>query len=453
MTNDKGLIMNTLEGELEVFKQRTRKSLEALTRAVEYLPLGCGSNFRAYSPNPIFADHAHGGHLWDVDGNEYIDFGLCFGALMAGHCHPKVVAAIQSRLERGTMWGMPDELSEELAREICSRFPVEKVRFANSGTEATSHAIRLARAHTGRSKIIKMEGCYHGVHDAVLVSFKPALELAGDASHPNQVPASEGIPQAVVENTLPASFNDLIGVERLFEENAGQVAAVILEPIMMNIGIAMPDEGYLEGLQELCRKHGALLIFDEVKTGAKLSRGGACEYFRMKPDIITLAKSIGGGTSLAAFASSGEIMNTVGSGRAFHAGTYNTNPLAMAAGIATLKEVLTDDAYKHVFTLNERLMRGYAEIIEKAGVPGYVTGAGANGTLMLSDKRVRNYRDWLSIDDHRWRIYWFGMLNRGVIVQPWAWDEQWTISVAHTEEDIDRHLAAFADIAPMVAEG
>lgn len=445
--------MNNLERELETFKGRTRKSLEALNRASEVLPLGCGSNFRAYPPHPVFADHARGGRLWDVDGNEYIDFGLCFGALMAGHCHPKVVAAIESRLERGTMWGMPDELSEELAREICSRFPVEKVRFANSGTEATMHAVRLARAHTGRSRIIKFEGCYHGVHDAALVSFKPSLELAGDATHPIPVPASEGIPQAVIDNTLPASFNDLDSVERLLKENSREVAAIILEPIMMNIGIAMPDEGYLQGLRELCREHGALLIFDEVKTGVKLRRGGASEYFSIRPDIITLAKSIGGGTSLAAFAASAEIMDTVGSGRAFHAGTYNTNPLAMAAGIATLKEVLTDDAYHRVFALNERLMKGYAEIIEREGVPGYVICAGANGTLMLSTKRVRNYRDWLSIDDHRWRIYWFGMLNRGVIVQPWAWDEQWTVSVAHTEEDIDRHIAAFADIAPMVAQG
>jgi glutamate-1-semialdehyde 2,1-aminomutase len=443
--------MTTLEQELETFKRRTPKSLAALERASDYLPLGVGSNFRVYPPHPIFAARAKGGHLWDLDGNEYVDHGLCFGALMAGHCHPKVVEAVQARLELGTMWGMPDELSEELAREVVARFPVEKVRFANSGTEATMHAIRLARAHTGRSKVVKMEGSYHGVHDPVLVSFKPAIDLAGDARHPTPVPASEGVIQGVIDNTLPASFNDLEGVETLFKEHPDDVAAVIVEPVMMNIAICMPDDGYLQGLHALCQRYGALLIFDEVKTGVKLARGGACEYYSMKPDIVCLAKSIGGGFSLSAFAASSDIMETIASGRAFHAGTYNTNPVAMAAGIATLKHVLTEEAYRSVFGLNSRLMDGYREIMDRENVPGYVVGAGANGALMLAPKPVRNYRDWLTIDSDRWRVYWYGMLNRGIIVQPWAWDEQWTISVAHTEADIERHLAAFAEIAPSLA--
>jgi glutamate-1-semialdehyde 2,1-aminomutase len=440
--------MTNVEREFETFIQRTPKSLAALKSAEHYLPLGVGSNFRVYPPHPIFAHHAMGGHLWDVDGNEYVDFGLCFGSLMAGHCHPKVVAAVQRRLELGTMWGMPDELSEQMAREIVARFPVEQVRFTNSGTEATMHAIRLARAHTGRPKIIKMEGSYHGVHDPVLVSFKPALDAAGDIHHPNKVPASGGVIPGVVEATLPATFNDLECIETLFKENPGEVAAVIVEPIMMNISVCMPDPGYLEGLQALCRENGALLIFDEVKTGVKLARGGACEYFRMKPDIITLAKSIGGGFSLGAFAASAEIMATVASGKAFHAGTYNTNPLAMSAGIATLSEVLTDDAYVHVTRLNDKLLNGYSEIIESEGIIGYAIGAGANGTMNFTATRVRNYRDWLTIDVDLWQLYWYGMLNRGIIVQPYAWDEQWTISVAHTEADIDRHLEAFAELAP-----
>jgi glutamate-1-semialdehyde 2,1-aminomutase len=367
---------------------------------------------------------------------------------MAGHCHPKVVAAVQERLELGTMWGMPDELSEVMARLIVDRFPVEKVRFSNSGTEATMHAIRLARAHTGRPKIIKMEGSYHGVHDPVLVSFKPSLDVAGDIHHPTAVAASGGVIPGVVEATLPATFNDLDCVETLFRENPGEVAAVIVEPIMMNISICMPDDGYLEGLQALCRQHGALLIFDEVKTGVKLARGGACEYFSIRPDIITLAKSIGGGFSLSAFAASSEIMETIASGKAFHAGTYNTNPLAMAAGIATLRDVLTDEAYEHVNALNRRLLDGYDAIIADEGIVGYAVGAGANGTMNLTTTRVRNYRDWLTIDTELWKLYWYGMLNRGIIVQPYAWDEQWTISVAHTEEDVDRHLEAFAEIAP-----
>ena len=220
-----------------------------------------------------------GGHIHDVDGNEYIDFNLCFGALMAGHCHPAVVKAVQEKLNTGTMFGMPHDAENALAEEICQRFPVEMVRFSNSGTECTMHAVRLARAATGRDRIIKMEGGYHGLHDSVLVSLKPKANEVGDPNFPTPVPGGEGIPKATMANTLIAQFNDLAAVERLFAKYPGEIAAVIVEPIMMNVGILMPDEGYHQGLREITKKHGALLIFDEVKTGAKLARGGACEYF------------------------------------------------------------------------------------------------------------------------------------------------------------------------------
>jgi glutamate-1-semialdehyde 2,1-aminomutase len=214
----------------------------------------------------------------------------------------------------------------------------------------------------------------------------------------------------------------------------------------------MPDPGYHQALREITKRNGALLIFDEVKTGAKLARGGACEYFQVKPDIVCLAKSIGGGFSLAAFASTREVMGLISDHRVFHGGTYNTNPVAMAAGLATFREVLTPSAYEHVNRLNQKIVAGYKKEIEKNGLQSYVVGAGSNGALMFFPKPIRNYRDWLTVDSELWRHYWFAMVNRGVMAQPYWWDEQWTVSVAHTDADIDRHLAAFAEVAPALAQ-
>src|SRR5271163_861809 len=371
---------------------------------------------------------------------------------MAGHCHPAVVAAVQERLEIGTMFGMPHTLEYELAEEICERFPVEQARFGSSGTEVTMHAIRLARGFTGRDKIIKMEGGYHGVHDSVMVSMKPKIELCGDPDRPNQVPAGAGVPADTVKNTLIAQFNDLAAVKRLFAENPKQIACIIVEPIMMNIGICMPEPGYLEGLREICTKEGALLIFDEVKTGAKLGRGGACEYFNIKADIVTLAKSIGGGFPLAAFAASEAVMDVIAQQKVFHAGTYATNPLVMAAGLATLREVLTPAGYAHIGKVSDALVSGYKQIVQKTGLEAYVESAGANGAMLLYRNKIRNYREWLKVDTDLWRLYWFGMINQGVMAQPFWWDEQWTISMVHSFADVDKHLTAFEKIAPAIEQ-
>ncbi len=440
-----------LRKEIDTFKKRTPRSRVAHEKALRSMPLGVGSNFRIYEPYPIFVQNGLGVRIHDLDGNEYLDFNLCFGALMAGHCHPAVVRAVEARLKTGTMFGMPHELEAELAEEICSRFPVEQVRFGNSGTEVTMHAIRLARGATGRDRIIKTEGAYHGVHDSVMVSVKPKADQFGDPAAPKQVPSSAGVPAATIQNTLVAPFNSLPAVERLFAQYPKEIAALIVEPVMMNVGICMPEEGYLQGVRELCAHHGALLIFDEVKTGAKLARGGACEYFKVKPDIVCLAKSIGGGFPLAAYGARKEVMDAIAQHKVFHAGTYNTNPLVMAAGLATFREVLTPAAYEHINRLNQRLVEGHQRIIKKTGLSAYAIGAGANGALMLYPKPLRNYRDWIAIDVDLWKHYWFGMVNRGVLPQAHWWDEQWTISVAHTERDIDRHLEAFAEVAPALA--
>ena len=440
-----------LRKELETFEKRTPKSAEAHKKNLKRIPLGVASNYRAYDPHPIFVKEGQGSHFRDLDGNDYIDHNLCFGALMAGHCHPAVMKAVEARLKLGTMFGMPHDMEWQLAEEICQRYPVEMVRFGSSGTEATMHAIRLARAATGRDKVIKFEGAYHGLHDTALVSVKPHAPEFGDVNAPNSVPGGLGVPQASLANVPVATFNDLNSVERRFKENPGQVAAVILEPILMNVGMCMPQPGFLEGLRQLCDKHGALLIFDEVKTGAKLAWGGASEYFGVRPDLTCLAKSIGGGFPLAAFGASGAVMDLISQHKVFHGGTYNTNPVSMAAGLATFREVLTRENYAHVDKLSKKLTEGYRKIVDKAGLQGYVAQAGANGVLMLYAQEIRNYRDWTTIDIDLWRQYWFGMVNRGVMAQPYWWDEQWTISVQHTEADIEKHLAAFADVAPALA--
>ena len=440
-----------LEKELSTFERRTPKSAEAHKRNLKRLPLGVASNYRAYDPYPIFVKDASGSKFRDLDGNEYIDHNLTFGALMAGHCHPAVMKAVEKRLSTGTMYGMPHDMEWELAEEVCTRFPIEMVRFGNSGTEATMHAIRIARAATKRDKIIKFEGAYHGLHDAALVSVKPHAPDYGDINAPTSVPGGMGVPKASIDNVVIATFNDLVSVERRFKENPGQIAALILEPILMNVGLCIPRAGFLQGLRDLCTKNGALLIFDEVKTGAKLCWGGASEYFGVTPDMICIAKSIGGGFSLAAFGAHTSIMDLIAQHKVFHGGTYNTNPVAMAAGLATFREVLTRENYAHVGKLSTRLVDGYRKIVAKVGIQGYIAEAGANGALMFYPKEIVNYRDWEAIDVDLWRHYWFGMVNRGVMCQPYWWDEQWTISVQHTEADIDAHIAAFADIADSLA--
>lgn len=440
-----------LQQELSTFEKRTPKSAEAHKKNLHRIPLGVASNYRAYDPYPIFVKEGSGSKFRDLDGNEYIDHNLCFGALMAGHCHPAVMKAVEKRLSTGTMFGMPHDMEWQLAEEICARFPVEMVRFGSSGTEATMHAVRLARAATGRDKIVKFEGAYHGLHDSALVSVKPKPEEFGDIHSPVSVPGGLGVPKAAINNVTIATFNDLDSVEQRFRQFPGEIAAIILEPILMNVGLCLPEPGFLEGLREICDRTGALLIFDEVKTGAKLGWGGASEYFGVRPDMICLAKSIGGGFPLAAFGTHRRVMDLISQHKVFHGGTYNTNPVSMAAGLAAFREVLTRENYAHVDKLSQMLTEGYRKTIAKTGLQGYIASAGANGALMLYPNEIRNYRDWITIDIDLWRHYWFGMVNRGVMAQPYWWDEQWTISVQHTEADIKAHLAAFEDVAPALA--
>lgn len=440
-----------LQKEIATYEKRTQKSAAAHKRALKRIPLGVASNYRAYDPYPLFVKEAKGSRLWDIDGNEYIDHNLCFGTLMAGHCHPAVVKAIEGVLKIGTTFGMPHDMEWELAEEICARYPVEMVRFGSSGTEVTMHACRMARAATKRDKILKFEGAYHGLHDTALVSVKPKAEEYGDPAAPNSVPGGMGVPKATADNVLIASFNNLPSVENRFKQYPGQIAAIIIEPILMNVGLCMPQPGFLQGLRDIATKNNALLIFDEVKTGAKLGWGGASEYFGVKPDMICLAKSIGGGVPLGAFGASREVMDLISQHKVFHGGTYNTNRVSMAAGLAVFREVLTKKNYAHVDSLSKKLTEGYRSTVAKTGLQAYVASAGVNGALMLYPNEIQNYRDWTAIDVDLWRHYWFAMVNRGVLAQPYWWDEQWTISVQHSDADIEKHLEVFAEIAPGLA--
>jgi glutamate-1-semialdehyde 2,1-aminomutase len=441
----------TWQKEIDKYESRTPKSKELWQQAEKVMPMGTASNARWYAPYPMFVRVANGSHLMDVDGNEYIDHNLSFGALLAGHCHPTVTEAVRRQMSCGTMYGMCHDLEHKVAEEIIKRYPfVEKVRFANTGTEATLHAIRLAKAFTGRDAIVKMEGAYHGLHDQVMISVKPDEKEWGASHRPARVAFGAGVNEAE-QNTFVAQFNDLVSLQLAMADPFNKVAAVIIEPVMMNCGVILPEKNYLQGVRELCWQRGALLIVDEVKSGG-MGYGGATEEYLLSPDIVCLSKSIGGGFPLAAFGASTEIMKVITNRKMFHAGTYNANPIGMAAGLATLREVLTKEAYTKARELNKKLSIGYKNILEGAGIKGAVTSVGVNGAVTFGVEKVSNYREWSKINTDVWEHYWFGMVNRGIIPQPYWWDEEWTVSVAHTEADIDKHLVALAELAPELAE-
>jgi glutamate-1-semialdehyde 2,1-aminomutase len=432
------------------YKERTNKSREALEEAKGFLPRGVSSNFRAIEPNPIFVDSAIGTRIKDLDGNEYLDFSMAFGALIVGHAHPAVIEAIGAQAKKGTLHTMPHLLEMSVAKELRRRFGQDQWRYCNSGTEATMHAIRLARGFMGRPGVIKFEGAYHGAHDTVLLSVKPPPQRTGHRQNPAPFPAGDGIPEASYAHTEIAQFNDLDSVRYCLEENLNLIACVIVEPVMLNIGVVEPAPDFLPGLRELCDEFNTLLIFDEVKTGLRLAPGGATEHYKVQPDIVTLAKSIGGGMPLAAFGASAEIMEEINSMRVIHVGTYSSNPITMAAAEATLKKALTDDVYRKIFALNKKLIDGYKALIREHDLPFYANGIGSMGTLNFKKETMRDYRDWVTLDKTASHAWFLAMMNEGIIAQAPGPDEQWTICAQHTEADIDAHLEAFSKVAPLL---
>ena len=445
--------MDLWEDTEAAYRDRTPKSEQIANNLRDHVPAGVASTYRAFDPYPIVIDRADGPYLYDVDGNRYIDHDLNNGAGMVGHNHPVVTEAVQNQLERGTLYTHPHELLGEAAKAIKDRWDaIDLVRFTNSGTESTMHAIRTARAYSGRDKLLKIEGAYHGAHDYVLMSKAVPSHKLGHPKRPATVIESEGVPEAIADTVEVAPWNDLEAVEEIMQENINEIGALIVEPIVMNVGMTQPHGEFLQGLRELCDEYQVPYIFDEVKTGVKIAPGGAAEYYGVEPDLVTMAKSIGGNYPVGAFGGREEIMREIENGAA-HFGTYNGSPLVLRAVSAVLNDVLTDDAYDHVNSLGEQLVSGYEEIMADAGLVGHVEHVNSQGTVVFNDEVITNYRDFeQSVDLDFHENYWFEMLDRGVIPHPHHASQQWTISVQHEQEHIDAHLDAFAEIAPMLAD-
>lgn len=378
----------------------------------------------------------------DVDGNRYTDFDMGFGSLFAGHCHPAVRRAVENQLDDGTLFVTPCEMNAEVAELLAARYGLPMWRFTNSGTEATMDAIRVARGVTGREKIVKVEGGYHGHHDEVMISLKPQISEAGPADSPRSIPATAGITRTVLGDTKVVPFNNAAALERALSDR--DVACFIVEPTMENIGICLPQPGYLQAVREITRKYGTMLIFDEVKTGITAGWGGATGVLGVKPDLVTLAKSIGGGLPLGAFGGTAECMDQITSGRVLHLGTYNGNPLCMAAARAVLSEVCTPEETAGAVARNRMLLDACDKIIADAGLPAHTVQFGAKGCVTWAPQPVQNYRDYKATDFDLAFAQWMHGINRGILLPP-GLDEQWLISVMHTGADAMHYADVFGE--------
>jgi len=446
-TIDRARVAELTEREQAKFRERTPSSQERHDRGLMVMPGGVPSSFQENDPWPVYVEGGEGSRIVDVDGNEYVDFHNGFGVMCVGHANPVVGAAVKARIDRGTHFAAPTDGSIAVAEELQRRFGLPQWRFTNSGTESTMAAVHLVRGATGRDVILKIEGSYHGHHDAVMVSVYPPLEALGERDDPRSVVYGEGYPKAISELTRAVPFNDADALEAALDKLEGQVAGLIMEPAMMNINIVPPVEGYLERVRELTREHGVKLIFDEVKTGATIAYGGATRRFGVEPDMVTLAKAICGGYPGGAIGMSPELAELVASGRVHQYGTFNGNPLVMAAAEATLTEVLVDDAYDRLEATNERLKSACAEVIQRYGLPAYTEGMGAKGCVVFASEPLREYRDYLTkVDGELSTLAWLYHMNHGIFMTPGV-EEEWTLSLAHSEDDVDRYVAAFETFA------
>ena len=425
------------------------KSRDLFEEALRYIPGGVNSPVRAFQAvggQPLFIQRGQGAYIWDADGHRYVDYVCSWGPLIAGHAPPPVVEALRQALARGTSYGAPTALETELARLIVEAVPsIEMVRFVNSGTEAAMSALRLARAYTGRTKIIKFEGCYHGHADALLVQAGSGVATLG-------LPGSPGVPAATVQDTLSLPYNDLAAVEWAFAAHEGQIAAVIVEPVAGNMGVVSPQPGYLQGLRDLCREHGALLIFDEVITGFRVAYGGAQALYGILPDLTCLGKIIGGGLPVGAYGGRREIMAWVApAGPMYQAGTLSGNPLAMTAGIATLKLLQEPGVYQTLDARSGHLAMGLARAAERAGVPVQQHRVGSMQCTFFTSDPVVDYQTAKRADTQRYATFFHGMLKRGVYLAPSQFEATF-LSLAHTGEDVDHTIEAAEEVMAAMAE-
>ena len=430
-----------LAQEWERFKSSTLGSEMEYEISKNIMPLGVVSSFQHWDPYPIAIKSAKGAWMTDVDGRELLDLSMGFGAMLAGHLNPVVVEETKLALETGTLFVTPSPISRDAAERICKRFSIDLVRFANSGTEATMYAVRTAKAYNGKNAIVKVEGGYHGSYDPLTVSAKPSLDKAGPADNPTPV-APEGSNPGTV---YVVPFNDLAALERTFKAHSDEIACFIVEPVLENLAIVLPDEGYLQSVRELCDTYKIVLIFDEVKTGLTAGPHGAAQRIGVKPDLIALAKSIGGGLPLAAFGGKREIMQAVVDNRMAHFGTFNGNPLAMA-GVRAIDKICTPEALAAAEALNMQALSRISEIIDEYQLPAHTVGFGIKGCITWSLEPVRNYRDYKATDFKVAELSWLWSLNRGIITPP-GLDEQWLISLAHGQREIDILVEDFRELA------
>ena len=447
---DRQRIRELIEREEKALNDRTRGSGEMYRRAHAVLSGGVASSYQLRDPWPIYLERGAGPRVWDVDGNEMYDFHNGFGSMVQGHAHPAIGEAIQRRYEQGTHFAAPTEDAIVVAEELQRRWGLSRWRYTNSGSEATMDAIRIARAYTGRETVMKIFGSYHGHHDTVMVSIGVEYDRIGDRENLASLPYGAGIPNAVVEMTIAVPFNDAGAMERRIERleaEGRKPACVIMEAAMMNLGVVLPEPGYLEAVREITSRHGIVLIFDEVKTGLAIAAGGATEKYGVKPDMITLAKVLGGGLPSGAIGGTEEVMSVVEDGSVYQVGTYNGNPLGMAATRANLLEVLTPDAYVHVDHLNDRILAGCTRVIESHGLPGYAVGIGSKGCVTFSTEKVVDYETFKANQDADVsELAWLYNMNRGVFMTPGR-EEEWTLSVTHDDASVDLYVQVFEAMA------
>lgn len=437
-------VAKLLEAEWQRFLDATAGNRDESVAAKVTTPLGVTSSFQYWDPYPISVKSASGAYVTDVQGRQLLDLSMGFGGMLVGHLNPDVMKALREATDYGTLFVTPSPIARDAAERMCRRFGLDMVRFTNSGTESTMYALRVARAYTGRMAVVKVEGGYHGSYDEFTVSTKPPLDKIGSPDNPTPY-----VPLGVNgDDVLVVPFNDADALERMFKVNGHDIACFIVEPVLENMGIVLPDAGYLERVRELCTEYNVVLIFDEVKTGLTAGPQGAAQRLGIEPDLATFAKSIGGGVPVAAFGGKREFMQAVADGRMPHFGTFNGNPLSLA-GVIAVDEIATEAALAEAEAYNLQALNRISDLVDEYQLPAHTVGFGVKGCITWATTPTRNYRDYKREDMQLAELSWLWALNRGIMTPP-GQDDQWLISFAHKQPEIDLLVDNFAELAAAV---